>query len=55
MLLMISMVKALLVQKTSQVEFRTKKVTRKNDEKRFAKWKGYNNTVNNCINIKYII
>ena len=38
--------------KTNQEEFRTEKVIKRKDNKLFAKWKGYNNSVNSWIDKK---
>ena len=50
---MISMVKKLLehfmkkkIQKTNQQEFRIEKVIKRNGDKLYAKWKGYDNSFN---------
>ena len=37
------------LQKTNQEEFRIEKVIRRNGDKLFVKWKGYNNSFNSCI------
>ena len=38
--------------KTNQEEFRTEKVIKRKDNKLYAKWKGYNNSVNSWIDKK---
>ena len=61
MLLMISMVKKLLekenyyekeLQKTNQQEFTIENVIRRNGNKLFVKWKGYNSSFNSWIDKK---
>ena len=58
MLLMISIVKKLLDHfmkknyKTNQKEFRIEKVIRKNGDKLYVKWKGYDNSFNSWIDKK---
>ena len=42
-------------QKTNQKEFRIEKVIRKKNDKSYVKWKGYNNSFNNCTDKKYIL
>ena len=37
------------LQKRNQEEFRIQKVIRRNGDKLFVKWKGYNNSFNSCI------
>ena len=43
------------LQKTSQKEFRIEKVIKKKGDKRYVKWKGYNNSFNSWINKDDII
>ena len=43
------------LQKKNQKEFRIDKVIKKNGENLYVKWKGYNNSFNNCIDKKHII
>ena len=38
------------LQKTDQQEFRIEKVTKKNGDKLYVKWKGYDSSVNSWIN-----
>ena len=41
--------------KKNQKEFRIDKVIKKNGENLYVKWKGYNNSFNNCIDKKHSI
>ena len=43
------------LQKTDQKEFRIEKVLKKNDDKLYVKWKGYDNSFNSWIDKKYIV
>ena len=43
------------LQKPSQKEFRIKKVLKREDDKLYVKWKGYNNSFNNWISKKDLI
>ena len=43
------------LQKTNQEEFRIEKVIRRNGDKLYAKWKGYDNLFNSWIDKKDII
>ena len=43
------------LQKTVKKEFRIEKVIKKRGNKLYAKWKGYNNSFNSCIDKKHLI
>ena len=43
------------LQKTSQKEFRIEKVLKGKGDKLYAKWKGYSNSFNSCINKKDLV
>ena len=43
------------LQKTSQKEFRIKKVIKRKDDKSYVKWKGLDSSFNNWINKKNIV
>ena len=43
------------LQKANQKEFRIEKVIKKKGDKLYVKWKGYNNSFNNCINKKDLV
>ena len=43
------------IAKTSQKEFRIKKLIKRKDDKLNVKWKGYNGSFNSCIDKKDII
>ena len=43
------------LKKKNQKEFRIDKVIKKNGENLYVKWKGYNNSFNNCIDKKHSI
>ena len=41
--------------KTNQIELRIVKIIKRKGEKLYVKWKGYDNSFNNCIDKKYIL
>ena len=43
------------LQKTNQQEFRIEKVIKKKGDKLYVKWKGYDSSLNSCIDKKDII
>ena len=43
------------LQKTNQKEFRIEKVLRKNGDKLYVKWKGYDNSFNSWIHAKDLV
>ena len=42
-------------QETKQKEFKIEKAIKRKDNKLYVKWKGYNNSFNNCIYKKEIV
>ena len=43
------------LQKTSQQEFRIEKVIKKKEDKLYAKWRGYDNSINSWIDKKDLV
>ena len=43
------------LEKTNQKELRIEKIIKREGDKQFVKWKGYDNSFNSSINKKYIV